>query len=223
MKKPYKIIVITLSSLYILYSILSYTKALSFSKLTSNSNEPNLKMNSKILSSNLVKYKIGDFIVIKFNDTLNVVHRLCAVENDILEIRDGVVFVNNKNFDENLNLIHRYKSSKDYFISKNIMNYESTENLMAFPQNDSIFYFLNDKLAKKLKIESQRLIDKKEYADQYINRVYSKNWNKDNFGPIKIDKGKLFVLGDNRDNSNDSRYIGQVDISNFLGTVIFNK
>lgn len=39
----------------------------------------------------------------------------------------------------------------------------------------------------------------------------------------KIDKGYIFVLGDNRNNSSDSRVIGPVHISNVLGKLITFK
>ncbi len=40
---------------------------------------------------------------------------------------------------------------------------------------------------------------------------------RDNFGPIVIPPGKLFVMGDNRDNSNDSRFWGLVDLTKVIG------
>ncbi len=40
---------------------------------------------------------------------------------------------------------------------------------------------------------------------------------RDNFGPIKVPDGHVFVLGDNRDHSHDSRFWGTVPIEDILG------
>ncbi len=42
-------------------------------------------------------------------------------------------------------------------------------------------------------------------------------WAPSTFGPIVVPKGKYFVLGDNRDNSEDSRFIGLVPRRSIIG------
>lgn len=39
--------------------------------------------------------------------------------------------------------------------------------------------------------------------------------------PLQVPEGKVFVLGDNRENSNDSRWFGCVDIKSIEGRVVF--
>ncbi|MBI4475437.1 MAG: signal peptidase I [Acidobacteria bacterium] len=44
---------------------------------------------------------------------------------------------------------------------------------------------------------------------------------RDSFGPVTVSKGQYFMLGDNRDNSNDSRYWGFARREDFIGKPLF--
>jgi len=75
----------------------------------------------------------------------------------------------------------------------------------------------------KIEIKNKKIfINDKEYSDSY--GVYSDNLiypgviqPRDNFGPVTVPQNSLFVMGDNRDESSDSRYWGFVDIKDVEG------
>jgi signal peptidase I len=45
--------------------------------------------------------------------------------------------------------------------------------------------------------------------------------SRDNYGPVIVPKGYIFVLGDNRDNSFDSRFLGFIDTAQIKGKPLF--
>lgn len=58
--------------------------------------------------------------------------------------------------------------------------------------------------------------------DQPLYEPYTKEPANKDFGPITVPQDSLFVLGDNRNNSADSRYWGFMPLTNLKGQAIFN-
>jgi len=226
MNKILKLIFINVGILIISQTINSQNNGLKVFTNSTIANEPNLKLGSRIFLSNVVSPKIGNFISYNYVDNYSIrqtrIHRICGMENDTLEIVNGVVFLNKINIDSKIDHIHAYKIAEKLYreikLAENI-----SDDFFAFKidENNVICYIL-DLVAVKYKVTQSRQIEEKEKANEYIKSIYKNDWNKDNFGPLIIPKGKLFLIGDNRDNSEDSRFIGLIDKSDVLAVLIGN-
>lgn len=64
-------------------------------------------------------------------------------------------------------------------------------------------------------------INDEAYEEPYLSdaRTVSFDRGSNNFGPIEIPDGKYYVMGDNRDDSNDSRRVGMIDEDMMIGEV----
>ena len=220
MKKIFKIILIILASFFLIIKIGKWTGILQNFNITTLSNEPTLKVGDWVFGTNLIEPKRFDFILYEpiENDIASGTwtHRLCGIENDTIQIKNGILYVNGKNVDQNIELKHSYLIE----IGK------LSELKTKIKLNEYNYYPLNqDTLVVQLTEKEANILTKlnryyKNEINPEIRKVYNEDWNEDNFGPLVIPKEYLFVLGDNRNYSIDSRFQGLIPVDNLKGKLI---
>lgn len=115
---------------------------------------------------------LGDVIGFKTSKVnFDLVKRCIAIEGDTVEIKNGIVFINNKPEGKHLYL-------------------------------ESVF----DQVEQK-ELEYYRII-KDNRLEHLVCYQKNSGFLKEHFGPVVIPDNHYFLLGDNRDNSGDSRYYG---------------
>ena len=64
-------------------------------------------------------------------------------------------------------------------------------------------------------------INGEEFEEPFLSEARTVRFDKasNNFGPIEIGEGEYFVMGDNRDDSNDSRNVGVITEDMVIGKV----
>ena len=176
-----------------------------------------------MLGSKLITPKRLDFIWFMgktpFEQKLNL-YRLCGLEGDTIEIRNGVLFINAKNIDAALKLSHNYLVSNTEL--DNIKSLRTIDQgLIQKINNDTVSVQLSDEFVLSNHIKATRLVYPKNYRNSLINSKFNQDWNEDNFGPIVVPQNTYFLLGDNRHNAQDSRYRGFIDKADYSSTIFW--
>lgn len=148
--------------------------------------------NLPFTSEELIRYRNpqrGDIIVFKFPiDGRPFVKRCVGLPGDTVEVRNKILFVNGKSFDEPF-AVHI--------------------------DPDRTFPHLRELSAAGVTQEQYQKIweDGEFYRNSYIGMTA-----RDNFGPVVVPKDHYFMMGDNRDNSDDSRFWGPLHRKYVIGT-----
>jgi len=133
-------------------------------RIPSGSMIPTLLVGDQILVDKLVykfrKPERGDIIVFKFpkDETRDFIKRLIGLPGDKLEVRNRIVYINNKRLNETAYAYHESSRQNEFHLDL-----------------------------------------------------------QDNFGPALIPEKKYFMMGDNRENSQDSRFWGLLDEDKIVG------
>jgi len=240
MKKSLRILLICFAIILAAWVIARLTGALQPYKIATPANEPSLKVGQYFWVSNLKDYSRGSFITYtnKRLDSLiatfmennkpgaHYIYRLCGIPGDVIEMKNGVFFVNGQNFDEELNLNNQFKlSAKDIDMIDEEDKPRNDYDMQYYGQNrDSVIVNLDKLLLKKYqsKIKCTPYIRTDTVRGPFKWLDKNTTWTDDNFGPLKIPAGNYFGLGDSRHNALDSRYTGFIKKEDIKG-VVLNK
>jgi len=136
--------------------------------------------------------KRGDIIVFMYpkDESFYYIKRVVGVPGDSVEIRNKVLYINNK-------VVQR--------------------DLIVGEAADKIFKKLDD---PKYSASNLDLYMEQMEQDSHVVMLDKNNFMGESHGPITVPPDSLFVMGDNRDFSNDSRFWGFVPMRNVKGKAV---
>jgi signal peptidase I len=136
----------------------------------------------------------GDIVVFEYpkDDRIYFIKRVIGAPGDVIEIKNKTVFVN-----------HNRLSQETL----------STENSARILNSLDDHHFNPD----HLDVLSEHLSEGSGHDLAHSILLDKTNFALDSFGPITVPSDALFVMGDNRDFSNDSRFWGFVPLKNVKG------
>lgn len=220
--KIFNRVLLTGSFIVTLIIIAKLSGVLQYALLPTAGSEPTIKRGGWIFMSNWLpyeKYKILAY------DQKNPDHfpgtyaqRLVGVEGDKIQIKNGDLYVNDSLINGSFDINQAYKIDRG-FANELIEKGAKEEDFYLIDEN----YYITHLSKKDLKKEYffERYINTQ--TDPYIFKTFGQKWNADNFGPLTVPPGKVFFLGDNRNASLDSRFVGFSDKKDIVGRIFYPK
>lgn len=201
-----------------LWTILRLSGIVEMYTISSPSNEPALQAGEVILATNLKEPALFEHVTFHpKGDGLTDevwIFRLCGLPGDTVELINGVFFLNGSTKDDSLPLYHQYMVDQRLLLKLSAQGIGGSIGSPASRYQDSARVLLSKEDITR-KMQARRIID--NAPNPMIQEHYAEPWNQDQFGPIVVPDEHYFVLGDSRNNSMDSRYIGPIHKDNLVG------
>jgi len=214
------IILVTLGGLMLtMFIVARLTHVIDVWSITSESNEPTLRYGNIVFASRFIKPDHGKFVCYRPPGKKGSwIHRCIGVAGDIVEIKNGEVYVNGQALTEPYTWNEYYIDPQQ---KKAIAGYIEKFNYPLNPFADStevITFSEADRKNYHLKLD--RVITGKGAVDSTLFKDFARQgFNIDNFGPVKVPPNSYFLLGDNRHNAMDSRFLGFIKEADIVSTV----
>lgn len=189
-----------------------------------------------VLSSNLRSAERNRFVFFEQYDSIlqkeaTWFHRCVGMPGDTLWMKNGVLFVNGQQGDIENKVWRQYTlrtnraaywldKYKDRFDESMLQWMNLADTIINVPLTLSDAARLQSDLQPS---EWLALLDVRNYPPNYFVQIQHFNWTLDNFGPLVVPEDSYFVMGDNRHNAQDSRFIGPVDEAKLRGVLLSNK
>ena len=207
----------------ILWIIGNATKTFTRYRSDSRVNEPTIKQGTGFFASSLKDPERFDFICVDVENKeigkMMVSFRLCGLEGDVIEIKNGDLYVNNKYVDSLLTLSHTYAVAREEINEPDLKKLDPFHTMNN--TGDTVIMNLSDNYVKTNLPKAVRVNYDKSEKTEHIAKVFGRNWNADHFGPVTVPAKHYFILGDNRHQAMDSRYLGFIPTKNFVATVLW--
>jgi signal peptidase I len=187
-----------------------------------NSDMPTHKGGSLFFASKLIAPDYGKFVCFRNYVTQNLfVFRVIGKPNDVIEIKDAIVYRNGQKLDEPYTW-NEYQLTKAQY--QNIEGFIKQNNNDVQQPTDSLYLVaLSDGELKQYHLKLAKHVTPKGLPDaQLLPEWRDLKYNADNLGPIKIPADSYFLMGDDRHNALDSRYLGFIKSKDIVSTVLGN-